>query len=134
LVLVASVKSSAKEIEKWQDIITHSDWLLPDHSRMDARTYLDWIGPALVRHHMNDCLRMEEGLPKTIPHEIVHDESLWKISMIHAEQLTDLANALSSTDKLNLEKAIASWTPLTLNDSSLDKQVDNRLSFRYNYQ
>ena len=134
LVLVASVRSCAKEIEKWQDVIAHPNWLLPDHLRMDARTYLDWIGPALVRHHMNNCLRIEQELPKTIPYEIVHDESTWKVNIIHAEQLTDLAETLKSKDKFNLEKGIASWTPLPLNDPSLDKQVDQRLSFRYKYE
>src|SRR5699024_9908549 len=59
LVMVASVPSFTKKQEKWEKMLDHKDWVLPAHDRMDSKSYLDWVGPALIRHHMNDVLRDE---------------------------------------------------------------------------
>src|SRR5699024_2092867 len=62
LLLVASPRDVGREIEKWQEILNHQEWLLPDHMRRDARNYLDWIGPALARHNNAEVLREDSDL------------------------------------------------------------------------
>ncbi len=48
LYLTASVKDIDQLFEKWRT--APGDVLLPDFKRSRARSYLDWIGPAVARH------------------------------------------------------------------------------------
>lgn len=55
LVLVGSVKNWEKVRQAWTDMQRLStDEMLPDYLRARAKTYLDWIGPAVARH---DCFK-----------------------------------------------------------------------------
>src|SRR5699024_10824337 len=49
LVMVGNVASFKRKQEKRQMMLHHSQWVLPTSSRIEARTYLDWVGPALIR-------------------------------------------------------------------------------------
>lgn len=49
LYLVGSVKDVSGKIEKWSSSGT-GRWLLQEYDRAAAANYLDWIGPAVVRH------------------------------------------------------------------------------------
>src|SRR5699024_4775395 len=53
LVMVGNVPSMEKLIDDWTAIVDHDDWVLPMKHRKKAKTYLDWVGPALVRHQQN---------------------------------------------------------------------------------
>ena len=53
LYLLASVKSLQKKLDKWSHTLDHKEWLLSDYERAAANSYLDWVGPSLVRHQ--DC-------------------------------------------------------------------------------
>ena len=48
LYLTASVKDIERLLEKWKTV--SGDVLLPDFKRSRAKSYLDWIGPAVSRH------------------------------------------------------------------------------------
>ncbi|MBU9673569.1 helicase-exonuclease AddAB subunit AddA [Planococcus sp. CP5-4] len=48
LYLTASVKNIDRLLEKWKT--ASGDVLLPDFKRSRAKSYLDWIGPAVSRH------------------------------------------------------------------------------------
>lgn len=50
LFLIGSCKDHQKQLAKWQASASQTDWLLPEFDRYQARTYLDFIGPALARH------------------------------------------------------------------------------------
>ena len=53
LYLIASVNDAEKSLKNWSSKATHSEWLLKDYVRAGAKSYLDWIGPSLIRHQ--DC-------------------------------------------------------------------------------
>ena len=72
LFLLSSVKSLQKKLEKWEQNLNHSDWLLKDYERASAGSYLDWVGPSLVRHQDSQTLFAEEVQPSAlIPEELV---------------------------------------------------------------
>jgi ATP-dependent helicase/nuclease subunit A len=129
LVMVGNVPSFEKKQEKWQKIIDHADWTLPAYFRGDARSYLDWVGPALLRHNDNDRLRTEE-IGVDVLSDIYNDPSKWKVSIIHGSDLTNLEET-SVTGDLNLQKSIENWQPVAVQEEDLEKVVDHRLSFQY---
>ncbi|HJV44872.1 MAG TPA: helicase-exonuclease AddAB subunit AddA, partial [Bacillota bacterium] len=74
--LVGSCKDFAKEREKWSNALHQTkEWLLPDYIRAEANHYMDWIGPALVRHHQADKLRQVK-LSDEISEDIAQDKDL----------------------------------------------------------
>ncbi|WP_047986175.1 helicase-exonuclease AddAB subunit AddA [Ornithinibacillus californiensis] len=129
LVMVGNVASFEKKRERWESVIEHSEWILPAHFRIGCNSYLDWVGPALIRHHQTDALRTLE-IKDAILEEIRVDPSEWDISIIHGSELTNLEEE-SIEEDLQLRDKINAWEPLELEEPDLDSFVDSRLSFQY---
>lgn len=132
MVMIGNVSSIDKRLEKWQNLIDHKYWVLPPHYRVEVKTYLDWIGPALIRHKQNEILR-EEQLPETVPPEISTDFSKWKVSIMHASKLTNLM-VDSEDESQELQQHIAEWHQVPTQDDTLKEYVTARLDFAYPYQ
>src|SRR5690606_10295992 len=67
LFLVGSVKSLEKAVQKWARMMETEGWRLPEYEMAKAKSYLDWIGPALIRHPQAEPLRIRTNLPEPIP-------------------------------------------------------------------
>ncbi|HZJ58171.1 MAG TPA: UvrD-helicase domain-containing protein, partial [Clostridia bacterium] len=50
LIITGAVKDLKREISKWADALSIEDLKLPGYETMRARRFLDWIGPAIIRH------------------------------------------------------------------------------------
>ncbi|MFD1361015.1 helicase-exonuclease AddAB subunit AddA [Lentibacillus salinarum] len=132
LLMVGNVASFAKKQEKWEQIIDHSDWILPAHYRVKAKTYLDWIGPALIRHQTNDVLRTKDVTDQVLE-AIRIDPSDWNVSVVHGSSYTNLDEA-SVKEADELKESIVNWESLDVDDNVYQLAVDNRLSYRYPYR
>jgi len=129
LVMVGTVASIDKKLQKWQRMVDYSEWILPAHFRMESKTYLDWVGPALIRHQDAEELRTEE-IGDAVLEEIKIDPSKWDVSIIHASELTNLDEARPEID-LHLKEKIVNWQPIDVEDNRFGKMVEERLSFQY---
>ncbi|MFD4929428.1 helicase-exonuclease AddAB subunit AddA [Peribacillus butanolivorans] len=83
LYLIASISDVEKMQHNWASNATHGDWLLKDYVRAGAKSYLDWIGPSLVRH------RDFQGAAG-LGWEMESHPSNWSISVIPSEELAVL--------------------------------------------
>ncbi|WP_347941598.1 helicase-exonuclease AddAB subunit AddA [Peribacillus simplex] len=83
LYLIASINDAEKTQQNWESNAAHGEWLLKDYVRAGAKSYLDWIGPSLVRHR--DSLGAA-GLGL----EMESHPSNWSISVIPSEELAVL--------------------------------------------
>ncbi|WP_010529897.1 helicase-exonuclease AddAB subunit AddA [Lentibacillus jeotgali] len=132
LLMVGNVASFAKKQEKWEQIIDHSDWILPAHYRIKSKAYLDWIGPALIRHKMNGVLRTVEVSDQVLE-AIRIDPSEWNVSIVHGSSFANLDEE-ESEEASGLKEKILNWEPLNIDDNVYDQAVDNRLSYTYPYE
>ncbi|MUK90113.1 helicase-exonuclease AddAB subunit AddA [Ornithinibacillus sp. L9] len=132
LVMIGNVDSLEKKLDKWQSMLDHSEWILPAHFRIESKSYMDWVGPALIRHQETDILRTEE-LQDAVLEEIRIDPSRWDVSIIHGSDLTNLDESIEETDK-QLKERITNWQPIDVKDDSLDAYVEERLSYTYPYE
>lgn len=66
LIMVSAVKDLLKSIEAWGSAIDVEGQKLPDHLLARAKCYLDWIGPALIRHQSALSLREAADLREPI--------------------------------------------------------------------
>ncbi|PEQ94507.1 helicase-exonuclease AddAB subunit AddA [Bacillus sp. AFS006103] len=87
LYLTATLKDSLKKFDQWNDVVSNTEWLLKDYERAAVTSYIDWIGPALVRHHDASELRLGGTGNVLVPEEISNHSSLWKVSQISADEI-----------------------------------------------
>lgn len=80
LYLVGSMKNLEKRLEKWQKHLGEREWLLGEYERMNTDNYLDWIGPAILRHRDGEALR--EGINNMAMDEVQNHSSRWKIEVL----------------------------------------------------
>ena len=83
LIMVGSVKNWEKTKDKWealQDL--PSDVILPDYLRAGASSYLDWVGPAVARHHDFLTLSITDETPQA---EVLTD-ALWQVTVLSNEK------------------------------------------------
>src|SRR5699024_3913231 len=132
LVMIGTVASFAKKQDNWQSLLNHEEWVLPAHYRLASKSYLDWVGPALIRHQTAETLR-REAIGDDVLEEIRLDPSKWRVSIVHASAYTNLEEASMKTDA-NLKRAITDWKPLDLEQSETTAFVDKRLSSVYPYR
>ncbi len=62
LYLVGTVRDGQKARQRWSEALAEEGWLLPASLRARARSFFDWLGPALVRHRQGAPLRDAEGM------------------------------------------------------------------------
>lgn len=59
---------------------------LPDYFIMQAKSYLDWLAPAIARHHDGLTLRQSATNESAV---LLDDPSQWQISLINSLDITD---------------------------------------------
>ncbi|WP_066187001.1 helicase-exonuclease AddAB subunit AddA [Gracilibacillus timonensis] len=132
LVLVGTVPSLEKKRKKWEDIITHQDWVLPSYYRLESLTYLDWFGATLLRHQDAVALRNTDRSLQ-VPVEIMQDASQWKITPVHQSQYHRIEE--SGRDQIqSLHDSINQWEKLDLPDEGMANKVASQLEFAYPFQ
>ncbi len=129
LYLLGTLKDFDKTITNWRNHLSHSDWLLPDFERAKAKSYLDWIGPALIRH--KDCVVLSEG-QVCFNEEIASHPSRWTIEKVKGEELQETFKA---EQEINLEllTSIQKGEVVSL-ESDLKPLVQDQLSWSYPYK
>jgi ATP-dependent helicase/nuclease subunit A len=115
LYLIGSVKNADKMLKKWKTAMVPSEWLLKEYSRAQASNYLDWIGPALLRHR--DCTFLQEPI-SGINKEVAEHLSKWQTEILTKQALQDAEN-------LNAEED-GSWTEHV----KMGKKMDSTSTFK----
>ncbi|WP_243296229.1 helicase-exonuclease AddAB subunit AddA [Bacillus litorisediminis] len=102
LYLVGTISKLEKSIEKWRLSGDSSGWLLPDFVRSKASTYLDWIGPALLRSRDFQEVLSEMGLSS--PYKALDHPARFEFTILSAPSL--LANAIGADQRQNGLEAV----------------------------
>lgn len=133
LVMVGHVKELDKQLDKWQEVEDYEEIVLPNQLRKNAKSYLDWIGPALVRHKQNDILRENKVMPSCVPEQIINDPSQWSIEVVASSDLRD-EEVLEDVGEEDLLKTIKNWKALPLQEAAIDESIAKKLSFTYPFE
>lgn len=89
LILVGTAKRMQDKAIEWCYQVERQDEKLPDGLIATASNYLDWLGPALVRHLHGQALR-EYGACETspVPTAFCDDQSAWDIKVYTVADFT----------------------------------------------
>ncbi|WP_226529503.1 helicase-exonuclease AddAB subunit AddA [Metabacillus niabensis] len=129
LYLLGTLKDPDKTMTNWRNHLSHTEWLLPDFERAKAKSYLDWIGPALIRH--KDCIVLSEG-QICFNEDIAGHPSRWLIENVKGEELKETFKA---EQELNHELLISIQEGETVPiESEWKEAVQHQLSWFYPYK
>lgn len=116
LILIGSVKNWEKVRQVWTEMqqLPHEE-MLPDYLRARAKTYLDWIGPALARHECFTDFSDE-------PYKPIEHPSKWKVNVV--ANTTLMNSLLHTTDEVKeeLEEEV---------NEELLNEINKRFTFVY---
>jgi ATP-dependent helicase/nuclease subunit A len=132
LFLLGTIKDIEKTTSKWVQTAYLDSWRLPNNILADAGTFLDWIGPCLIRHQ--DCAELlkyasEEPLKLKGNSEIANHPSSWKCSIIYETDLKKTSVTENNTFGHELNK-IKNNQPLDT-DGEYTEIVAQKLSWQY---
>ncbi|ABO49946.1 DNA helicase/exodeoxyribonuclease V, subunit A [Desulforamulus reducens MI-1] len=128
LILVGAVRDLEKSLEKWCTSTYQAGWTLPDAELMAAKCYLDWLCPAIARHHNGHELRSlakTEGQPFS---EVATDPSAWQLVF---QALKDIKNQTQENKEQSQGLLVKIKDMEPFEDAGLIKEVERRLSWQY---
>ncbi|ADU30227.1 helicase-exonuclease AddAB subunit AddA [Evansella cellulosilytica] len=130
LYLIGTVNEAEKSLHKWKEFMNEKEWLLPAVDRQKGNSYLDWIGPAVLRHHA--VQRSLFGEEQSNSMEEVHaDPSKWFVSIIEQEDLKFSTEEKIISDT-GMKSLIANFEKVPIQSSEIN-DIINRLEWRYRY-
>ncbi|WP_223700754.1 helicase-exonuclease AddAB subunit AddA [Sutcliffiella deserti] len=131
LYLVGTVKDFEKAQADWKEHASVENWLLPNYTRASAKSYMDWVAPALIRHKTAEILQGGELSPH-VPEEITNHPAKWKISVTKVQTLLEEMTAAKEEENLLLEQVKQGVTVEI--ESTLKEEVRKQLYWQYPYK
>ncbi|CAJ1314231.1 helicase-exonuclease AddAB subunit AddA [Paenibacillus nuruki] len=88
LIMIGTVKDIDKKISAWSQVQNSDHLQLPDYVLAKSRTYLDWVGPALMRHRTASVFRERNEIAAG-PYSacLADDPTPWSITILDSRQL-----------------------------------------------
>lgn len=138
MILVGTVRDLPRKIAGWSAVQSREELLLPDHLLARGRCYLDWVGPALIRHPGATILRKLAGSEGTVSTVLHTDVSNWSISVLDAAELSTgafLAKEGSGKDEERQQvlHALKKGVTVPSGGTEAGSEVARKLNWRYPY-
>ncbi|MGN1401461.1 MAG: helicase-exonuclease AddAB subunit AddA [Bacillus sp. (in: firmicutes)] len=128
LILIGTLPDKEKSMTSWKKAELLEGWQLQDYVRAQAKSYSDWIGPALVRHRdMQEAFGSGCSNPEVSMHP-----SCWRLTWVDAGSLEETAeeeDTEQSKEVMDLIKASKSIDITT----DFDEEIRAQLNWKYRY-
>ncbi len=133
LILIGSVKELNKTVFKWEQTLSYEGWQLPDGNLSGAKTFLDWLVPALLRHRDMGTLRTFISAENVLDIDVYEDPSIWKCTLITkselgiSKQMEEESQAVKILERIKNMEAVET-------DGLNHEIVEQILSWKYPFQ
>jgi len=131
LIITGAVNDAAKAVAKWSACASVQESRLPAYEMLKGGNYLDWIGPALLRHKSCGGLRDSAGIGSGFHRALIDDPSVWSIRIWDKNDV--LGSSLSEEGE---ESGFIRWLDsleTTEELSEFSEEISRRLSWDYAY-
>jgi ATP-dependent helicase/nuclease subunit A len=134
LYLLGTVKGLDKRLQQWGEMIGRGEQTLPDFELAQAKCYLDWIVPAVIRHPHSRELRQRAGIDERTQPFFADEKSRWSVHIVQPELLAEMEEAAPASAPANSEwlAAVRRLEPVPGSRQWQD-EIQRRLSWRYPY-
>ncbi|WP_025674300.1 helicase-exonuclease AddAB subunit AddA [Paenibacillus polymyxa] len=140
LIMTGTVKDLASRAAGWARAKEHTETVLPDYILAAGRSYLDWVGPALIRHPSAISLREAAGDQDEYYHRLEHMPGTdWSFKIVASETLSgsrvnsDQEEEVSAEERQKKTEALRNVELIELNEES-ETDVAAALSWTYPYE
>lgn len=129
LYLIGTLKDAEKSLKDWATSSSHADWLLKDYVRAGAKSYMDWIGPAIIRHSDSSSLTKgtDDGLAGN--ENIFRHPSSWHIQIVPSEEL-QVADDEEAKEQDRLLESVRNFKTVNV-ESEHKGKILHQLNWRY---
>ncbi|MDI3233972.1 helicase-exonuclease AddAB subunit AddA [Exiguobacterium antarcticum] len=128
LILVGAIKGLEEQLSKWQDQPL-DELLLPEIDRRNAKTYADWVAPAVLRKFMLDEQEQQWSLRIMTRDDIAPYQELTKMidQLEHVRALEKIDHVGNEPFKQQIEAAFAYQYPYQVATDTAAKQTVTEL-------
>ncbi|MEN3003945.1 helicase-exonuclease AddAB subunit AddA [Dehalobacterium formicoaceticum] len=131
LIITGVVPNLERALAKWGSAAQSAGDKLPPYEMLKGNRYMDWLGPAMLRHPDAGILRELGGLEGELNGSLLTDDSSWQIRVWKKGDLL----AVKEERELGENQFIRWLDGLpSLEDSPLPQELEDRLSWAYPYQ
>lgn len=130
LIITGGINNIVNTAEKWYEAAANKGHKISQYAIGTAKSYLDWIGPAIVRHMCGKNLREIIG-KENASEFVIDDKSRWSIKTWNKESFMKRDNLEDEEDQ-DLIKEIESLN-LTNENSKYNEEIGRRLNWKYRY-
>lgn len=138
LYLLATVKGTEKLLQSWGRVLEQEQPSLPDDTVARAKCYLDWIGPALIRHPDGNALREHAGLTYHMPSFMTDERSKWLVHWVRPELFAIMDEAAVVYEVSEERKqAVFRLEPVigeAGEENLFESEIGARLSWSYDFE
>ncbi|RJX28012.1 MAG: helicase-exonuclease AddAB subunit AddA [Dethiobacter sp.] len=134
LILIATVHDLAKEVQKWEPPARGKELLFPAYYRARGKSYLNWIGPALLRHPRAVVLREMPGIAAALPCLEEKEPSSWRVQVLSFREAAGGAGLVKEEGEgRKWREQVARLEPVPVGRRWAE-EIARRLSWRYPHQ
>jgi ATP-dependent helicase/nuclease subunit A len=133
LILLGTVKAADRLLQSWGRQLDVQEWGLPEHVLAKAKSYLDWVGPALLRHPRAKLWRDRAGLAYSPPTIFSEEPSQWNVTIVSPDELSPVSAEEPKAELHRQERleALKNRKPVSLDHEDWKAATEARLSWRY---
>ena len=133
MILTGAISNLEKEmifLSRFRDKQTE---LLPSETRLKAKTYWDYVLPALARHRCMDELYERFGLIVSHQNPLYGDPAQFQIKRINAQMLAETEVVEQAAGQMEKE-LLDEWDCEKVFDPGIREELDKRFGFVYPYE
>lgn len=131
LILTGMVNGIEKIADKWCGAVDlNNNTKIPEYAIMNAKSYLDWIGPSVAKHIDGRLIRECAGINYNLQNQI-DNESKWSVRVWSKEDFK--VNSSEDLEEIDIIKEIENINSDN-QISEYNSEINRRLSWEYKYK
>ena len=135
LILVGTAVNLVKDVQRWAEAARGKAQLLEPGYRLRAKSFLDWIGPALLRHRSSEVLRRMLADPGRVFYPGEEEQSFWNLWNVRVVGSRDVIagegpGAAEKGEEQILWEKVARLEPVP-GGGKWSKEIKRRLEWSY---
>ncbi len=133
LIMTGTIANLEKELLYLSRFRDNEQELLPAETRLNGKTYWDYVLPALARHRCMDGLYEEFGLLPSLENPLYDDPSEFEVKRITAQMLAQTEVVDQATGQME-EDLFEQWDCEKVTDPGIREELERRFGFVYPYE
>ncbi|MBK5241028.1 helicase-exonuclease AddAB subunit AddA [Clostridium sp.] len=131
LIITGAMRNIEKNLIRMSSVLSESGEKLGEYEILKAKSYLDWIVPAVIRHEDGKMLRQLIGIDDNSANLLKHPAS-FETRFWNREEVTNNQKVIDSVRISTVDKL--TWLNESETQQELLDAIDKRLGFTYKYE